>query len=91
MSLHDDIMNIPAGRTDDTFVDNMDRYFYKEGHRDARHAAAELAIEADKTIEEMKYELERVLDWLEMGDVEDSFADPIRKLVGRPLGHPAYR
>lgn len=39
--LHDEIMNLPC--VEPTFVDKL---AYRAGHRDARHAAAELAITA---------------------------------------------
>lgn len=43
MSLHNDIMNLPTG-TNHSLA-------YKEGHRDARHTAAELVLKADAEIE----------------------------------------
>lgn len=42
--LHDQIMNIPCRRADESFTNTESRLLYKEGHRDARHDAAELAI-----------------------------------------------
>jgi len=42
--LHDKIMNIREKRRHLEFDNAHDRILYKEGHRDARHAAAELAI-----------------------------------------------
>jgi hypothetical protein len=49
MDLHSQIMNIP------TIVGTYnDEFCYKLGHRDARHAAAELALKADARIEELK-------------------------------------
>ena len=44
--LHNEIMNLPCKRTDETFLNEASRLLYKEGHRDARHAAAELVIGA---------------------------------------------
>lgn len=46
MSLHDKIMNlsVPSGIED---METQRRLDYKAGHRDARHAAAELANEAE--------------------------------------------
>ena len=46
MSYHQRIMNIPA--YDDA------PFEYKEGHRDARHAAAEIASEADAEVERLR-------------------------------------
>jgi len=53
MNLHNDIMNIAEKRPDFSFENTHDRVLYKEGHRDARHAAAELAMQADSRIEEL--------------------------------------
>lgn len=39
------IMNIPCRRADDTFLNEASRLLYKEGHRDARHDAADLVLE----------------------------------------------
>ena len=47
MSLHDKIMNIP---TDVEDLSQMGRMLYKTGHRDARHAAAEMAIKYDSFV-----------------------------------------
>lgn len=44
--LHDQIMNIPCKITDEMFLNKASRLLYKDGHRDARHAAAELALSA---------------------------------------------
>lgn len=45
MNLHDNIMNIPCKRGDEDFKNSLSRLLYKEGHRDARHAAAELSLQ----------------------------------------------
>lgn len=42
--LHDDIMRLPHDLSDD--MDIGERHAYRKGHRDARHAAAELATTA---------------------------------------------
>lgn len=42
--LYRDIMNIPA-KLDTEFSSSAERLLYKEGHRDARHAAVELVLE----------------------------------------------
>lgn len=58
MNLHGQIMNIPADAskagTDDP------RMAYLHGHRDARHAAAELANKADA----VAAAAHRLLDWI---------------------------
>ena len=51
MSLHDEIMNLPSGQG--TMSQSPDMA-YKIGHRDARHAAAELALKADAEIERLR-------------------------------------
>lgn len=66
MSLHNEIMNIP------TLVGTYnDEFCYKLGHRDARHAAAELSL---------KYEglIEKLLDALEARNADD-YVERIRK------------
>lgn len=67
MDLHDQIMNLPA--PDDITIagivtDGGNRepsavYAYKCGHRDARHAAAELATQADARIAELEAQLKQ--------------------------------
>ena len=53
MSLHDEIMNIQTDKAADEKIHGQ-IMAYKRGHRDARHAAAELAIEHDLEMEQMK-------------------------------------
>ncbi len=48
MSYHGRIMNIRDG------TDGAASIEYKRGHRDARHAAAEIALEADARIAEIE-------------------------------------
>lgn len=58
MDLHAEIMNIP------TRVGTYnDEYCYKLGHRDARHAAAELALKAQARIEELEEVLTAFVTW----------------------------
>lgn len=61
MNLHNQIMNIP---TDIDFTDwsDHDRQSYKRGHRDARHAAAELSLKAEARIEELEAVLKGLLN-----------------------------
>ncbi|UAV84515.1 hypothetical protein PHB09_019 [Pseudomonas phage PHB09] len=69
MSLHNEIMNIPT--KSETLLNEVGSPLdYKLGHRDARHAAAELSL---------KYEhlIERLLDALERLHADD-FVDSIR-------------
>ena len=57
-SLHNKIMNIPVRKamSEIGLKDNM--ISYKEGHRDARHEAAEMAFEYESLIEELVEALE---------------------------------
>lgn len=57
MDLHSKIMNIP------TVVGTYnDEFCYKLGHRDARHAAAELSLKAEARIEELEEVLKGLLN-----------------------------
>ena len=47
MDLHGEIMNIRRDEPRDSFDDLSELTAYRMGHRDARHAAAELAIALD--------------------------------------------
>ena len=52
MNLHGQIMNLPCRDDDALNAEYSDRRIaYKHGHRDARHAAAELALKADAQVE----------------------------------------
>jgi hypothetical protein len=70
--LHGQIMNIHSRDDDDLNAEYSDRRIaYKSGHRDARHAAAELAVDADQRIEALSAQVEALradaerLDWLD--------------------------
>lgn len=56
MSLHGNIMNISDKVTENkNAMSGNDAFIaYKEGHRDARHAAAELALKADACIDALR-------------------------------------
>jgi len=64
MSLHDDIMNIK----EEAYHDEA----YSQGHKDARHAAAELAIKHDDNVQQIMAELaeaqKKILNHLESGE-----------------------
>jgi len=67
MNLHNLIMNLPCKPNSDNFLDAGTLLTYKYGHRDARHAAAELAIAADARIEELESILAQVredINWM---------------------------
>jgi hypothetical protein len=60
MNLHDKIMNLPATPPD--FGSGWAASDgYKIGHRDARHAAADLALTADEQIRKLREALEWAL------------------------------
>ncbi len=58
MNLHNEIMNIPVTITMAELGLRQDLLPYTIGHRDARHAAAELALKADAEIESLRAQLE---------------------------------
>ncbi len=60
MSLHDDIMNIPAIRSRDKTASCTRAY--KEGHRDARHAAAEMSLKIERKLSQLREALKRLED-----------------------------
>jgi hypothetical protein len=67
MKLHAEIMNIQAKPYDGT-----DAYtHYCKGHRDARHAAAEMAIKADQLAEAVKAVMEWRVDTPTRGELRD--------------------
>lgn len=61
MDYHGRIMNIAARhpKTADVMTAH-EHTVYKYGHRDARHAAAEIALEADKALREKDAEIARL-------------------------------
>lgn len=58
MNLHQEIMNIPIS-VDRTNWLPLEKNGYAHGHRDARHAAAELSLKAEARIEELEEELKK--------------------------------
>ena len=65
MNLHNQIMNLRVAPTElaTSLYAGDTTLAYKIGHRDARHAAAELALAADAEIERLRLDAER-LDFL---------------------------
>lgn len=56
MNLHNEIMNIQLPKTDGQRYNDMGsdgEYCYKLGHRDARHAAAELSLKYEQLIQKL--------------------------------------
>ncbi len=72
MSYHNEMMNIQSAVEDYDYM-GCQVYSYNEGHLDARHAAAEIALKADKEIAELfkcVRRLRRVIAFTRM-DTED--------------------
>lgn len=62
MNYHNEMMNIQeSGRRELIACSGQGALSYKYGHRDARHAAAEIALKADTRIEELEQVLREVL------------------------------
>lgn len=72
MSLHNEIMNIATGQLQEMAVidETNPILVYRMGHRDARHAAAELSLKYEHLIERLLTTLERLH--------ADDFVDSIR-------------
>jgi hypothetical protein len=62
MSLHNDIMNL-ASEPVTACKSTAERLAYRTGHRDARHAAAELANHVDSYVEELLESLQELFDY----------------------------
>ena len=59
MNLHNEIMNIPCETGDPrlmSMAEEANQYQYREGHRDARHAAAELSLKYERALEDALFE-----------------------------------
>lgn len=54
MNLHNEIMNLPSRMTRGEFLNQYDYQAYKEGHRDARHDAAELSLKYEAYIDSLE-------------------------------------
>ena len=82
-SLHADIMNLPVKMSVPEFRGEALRG-YKVGHRDARHAAAELAIAADSRIEELEAALKASQDLVDRLVWQDAYrvAEEANKALG---------
>jgi len=63
MNLHSEIMNIPTGQLQEMVGIEYSNpiLVYRSGHRDARHAAAELSLKAEARIEELENILTRLV------------------------------
>jgi hypothetical protein len=74
MDLHGQIMNLPARLPSDC-AKMATATAYKTGHRDARHAAAELALKADACVEALRDILMHVGEG--RGDAVEWVCEPI--------------
>ena len=86
MNLHGKIMNIPINEDGksiarEAITDSGVHIAYKIGHRDARHEAAEMAIKTDRLMEDMAGELTEFLEWVKMGDYDQSFVEKAEMIL----------
>lgn len=78
MNLHAEIMNIPSDRCMD-FKDANHAVTYKIGHKDARHAAAELALKQDVVIDDFYKVCRRAL----LNIYGDTWREDMSKLLDK--------
>jgi len=81
MNLHSEIMNIQIFEEEDLKANLPKASFaaYKVGHRDARHAAAELSLKAEARIEDLEAFLAKI--WYGCSNGQKSAIDIILKRV----------
>lgn len=71
MNLHNEILNLQTDKLEEYYFGSEGEAAYKCGHRDARHAAAELALKAEARIEELESIIQGTIDCLSvLGDAE---------------------
>lgn len=70
MSLHDKIMNIIGRHSSCRATSDGERQAYATGHRDARHAAAELAVAQDALVAQLVEALDHCCVWLDAAGIE---------------------
>lgn len=63
MSLHNDIMNIQTAPEVENLPVNV-RLVYKDGHKDARHEAADLALTYENLVDTLERSLEETLSYV---------------------------
>lgn len=78
MNLHGRIMNIPAPELENDPAANS---AFKRGHRDARHAAAEMAVKADARIDELESFIRACLDCTSADEVHDFLVNNADKIL----------
>lgn len=84
MNLHSAIMNLPCDVPED-YNHLVTRVIYKEGHKAARHAAAELAIQADKVIERVVHERQALADAIYEAAIKGGIANSEAPVEGPHL------
>lgn len=86
MSLHNDIMNLICKEPEVRSYGAEPHYAYKLGHRDARHAAAELSLKADERIDELVYALRAAKAYVEdTSDYGRELADAVTFIIDAAL------
>lgn len=61
-NFHNAMTNIDRQFSDSQFPNHTANAWYSEGHKDARHSAAEIALDADKRIAELEEALRFMVD-----------------------------
>jgi len=79
MDYHGRIMNIADGR--DGFADMDVVRAYKSGHRDARHAAAEIANEADAEIARLRDALTHIAEYWNRSENDTAMNDALFHMI----------
>lgn len=86
MDLHAEIMNIQVMVHPSGFSSRSNYLDYKEGHRDARHDAAELALKAQARIDELVKKLRREEEehgnTINQRDQAEAYADMLSVAIG---------
>jgi len=86
MSMHQEIMNIPVPKS---VIHNLEHpdckdmfsaHSYKIGHRDARHAAAELSLKAEARIEEIELLLRQARSMV--NGASDEWHNKVAEILG---------
>jgi hypothetical protein len=79
MTLSTDIMNLPAKL--DPKHDGWDRTFFELGHRDARHAAAEIAGAREGELVGVLQSIINAWEADEIGQIDGSFIEAAREAI----------
>lgn len=81
MNLHNDIMNIPANSEVENYPSEL-RLAYKVGHRDARHAAAELSLKYERALEMALFSLKDIAEYgrVTSDDASESCKEYLKKI-----------